>query len=107
MKELSPIVTVKTEQVRPDKREYKFLGTLRRGDGHTIYEYNIVTEEIKPSMFAISSYNYWSVLKGDYSIRRRINVRENCLYLSALNVENAERKFKDVLHNLIRTTLGI
>lgn len=76
-----------TEVVAPVKSEVKFLGSLKPCKGHTLYELDLRTMLIVEAVF--ESIN--AGLNG--AVRKKIVVRDNCLYASALNKQNADKKF--------------
>lgn len=80
------------EQVAKKQKEYKLVGSQRKVAGHTLFEFNKITKEIKPADIRreciINSITCNPVYKN------KIDVRENCFYIQALNVKNAIKKLK-------------
>lgn len=79
------------EQVAKKQKEYKLIGKQRKVAGHTLFEFNKTTKEIKPA--DIHRESVLSV-SGKPTYKTRIDVREGCFYLQALNIKNAERKLR-------------
>ena len=74
------------------QKEVKLLASLRPPLGHSVFELNLETLEIKFAEFKSVSVPF----KRDMfvrEIRKELHVRPNCVYVSALNVKNAKRKF--------------
>lgn len=72
------------------KKENNFIGSKRLRKGHTLFEVNASTGEIK-----IAEYQTKDVfINSDNSTTKRktVIVRENCIYIGALNVENVKKK---------------
>lgn len=80
----------KAQQVSEQKKTL-LVGTIKPQKGHTCFEFNLSTGEIKPAI--IQEVN--STLKG--AVRKKVMVNENCIYTSALNKLNAQRKFLQAL----------
>lgn len=64
------------------------IGTICPQPGHTIFEFNKVTKEIRKAKFENAAYQF---LKNSVH-NKRVNVKENCYYLSSLNEKNAVKK---------------
>ena len=59
----------RVEQVAKKQKEYKLVGQRRKVPGHTLFEYNYKT---------------------------KAEVHEGCIYVQALNKQNAEKKLKRI-----------
>lgn len=92
-----------TQQHNPDqvqdvrqkevKKQLAFIGRKVPGDGHKCYELNLETlimSEIEPIK---TDANFNEAKKGKLSGSRKINIKENCIYVTALNEKNAIKKF--------------
>lgn len=90
MKELeNKETTQKTIQdIRPILTEKKFIGSIKPHKGHKLYEINVTNQEIKE----IKTTKTYDVSKGYSS--SKVDIKENCYYVSALNLKNAIKKFK-------------
>jgi hypothetical protein len=93
MKELKQITTESIELTTPDSRQVKYLGRIKRGDGHTIWEYNIAQDKIVKAQYKSSNIEILVNKEVEFDINRNIYVKPNCLYCSALNHRNAQRQF--------------
>lgn len=68
----------------------KLQGTIRPQKGHTLFELNLKTKEIKPAQF--EEIYYQSDMK-----KKKVIMQHDCIYISALNEKNALRKlFKSI-----------
>lgn len=80
------------------KKQVKFLGSERLKPGHTLYEVNTRTMEVKPAEYEKLD-AVLTDLKAGTRISRRIMVKEDCVYISALNEKNIYRKLSNKLLN--------
>jgi hypothetical protein len=65
-----------------------FLGTARVRPGHRCFEINKITKLVKEADYKI----YAEFEKG---VRKQVNVQPDCIYIIALNKENALRKYNN------------
>lgn len=93
MKELENPRIDKTEvkEVRPAKRE-TIIHRLRPQPGHGCFELNLLTREIRLAEFDDVAIR----LEGD-GIKKKINIKPGCIYTTALNLKNAEKRFIKML----------
>lgn len=80
------------EQVAPKKQEYHLIGRQRRVAGHTLFEFNKITKDIRKA--EIKSNAYTSFATGKVIVEQKVQVKPNCIYIQALNVINAKKKIK-------------
>lgn len=78
------------EQVDKQQKEYHRIGRQRKVSGHTLFEFNRKTKEIRPA--DISREVRVSYINGYPQYITRTEVHEDCFYLQALNVKNAKKK---------------
>lgn len=69
------------------RKALKLMGPLRVQPGHTLFEFNLKTREIKPAEFETTL-----DIKGENATKRLI-LKVNCVYKYFLNRKNAEKKF--------------
>lgn len=81
---------VAQEQVDKKQKEYHLIGRQRKVSGHTLFEFNRKTKEIRPA--DISREVRVSYINGYPQYITRTEVHEDCFYLQALNVKNAKKK---------------
>ncbi len=73
------------------KKTLKYLGKVKLHKGMILFQINVGTSLITPAEIDESVID----LKG--GIRRKVVIKENCLYAPAINIKNAERKFLKML----------
>ena len=104
MKELEKYSNDSNEikQVAPIKKEKELLGTLYPQKGHKCFEINTLTNEIKEAEYSTNETSY--LLNPDVSvksmrgyIKRVLNTKSNCVYITALNKKNALKKYNEQL----------
>lgn len=76
-----------TEEVRFVKIDKdKHLGRLTPHSGHTLYEYNKINFQLQKAKFEPTAFNF----KADAGPSpKKVKIKDNCFYVSALNVKNA------------------
>ena len=76
--------------------EYKLEGSIKPFRGHQIWEINLETMEINPSSFIkrknINWFDALRFIKSGYS--KDIQIKKNCVYISALNKKTALDRFE-------------
>lgn len=81
---------------KPQKQEHRFLGTVIRRPGLTLFEYNSKSKTVQVAEVNTQhSYRYNEKTKKiGVSSRTRVQVRDGCMYVQALNLKNAIRKVR-------------
>ena len=82
----------RVEQVAKKQKEYKLIGKQRKVAGHTLFEFNRKTKEIKPA--DIRRECIIDIGTGNPIYKTKTDVHEDCFYIQALNVKNAEKKLR-------------
>jgi hypothetical protein len=97
MKELEKYNKISTEikATIPIKKKTKLLGSLYPQKGHKCFEINNLTLEINEAKFESVTINITSISQENY-VNKKLLVKENCTYITALNKKNAMKKFKNV-----------
>ena len=78
------------EQVDKQQKEYHLIGRQRKISGHTLFEFNRKTKEIRPA--DISREVLYLYRNGSPKYITRTDVHQDCYYTQALNVKNAKKK---------------
>ena len=78
------------EQVEKQQKEYHLIGRQRKVSGHTLFEFNRKTKEIRPA--DISREVRVLYIDGYPQYITRTDVHQDCFYIQALNVKNAKKK---------------
>lgn len=92
VKVYEPMVSIApSELVAEQRKEFGRIGAQRRLPGLTLYEYDLTTGEIREADVETEA-----TLRLDGPVGRsgRVDAKELCLYVQALNIENARRKFR-------------
>ena len=96
----------KTEltQLNKQKKELKFLGSIRKVRGHTLFSINTKTGEIKPAEYRVKKHLAFHVAKNKdrVSEKKEVVAEKDCIYRQALNKKNLIRKLikeNDSNHN--------
>lgn len=65
--------------------------------GLTLFSINTITGEIKPAEYIKESVITWEqallLIHGKGGIARKVMVEKDCVYIEALNAENAKKKY--------------
>ena len=72
--------------------EYLPLGKLNIKKGHTLYEINLVSDEISEARYEVLNANY-DLRTGMSSSRSKLIINKDCIYIPALNKANALKKY--------------
>ena len=71
------------------QKELKLVGQIKPHRGHTVFELNLVTNIITPAEFTQQDVTFGQAQLPN----KRIIVKQDCIYLAALNETNARKKF--------------
>ena len=71
-------------------KELKYIGSILHRPGHTLFEINLNTGQIKEA--AVKREVYAGV-GGKPIYKSKVQIEKDCYYLEALNVKNAKKKF--------------
>lgn len=86
------------QAVKPIKKEHKFMGSMKPQPGHTLFEINLITGVIVKAIFERKDISFEEAKTKNYVAKSKVVMKENCVYISALNEKNAMKKFiKQVL----------
>jgi len=69
------------EQIESNETESKFLKRVVPHQGHKCFEYNYAENELR-----------YATMSGDNS--KRVDIRKDCVYITALNYKNAIKHFR-------------
>lgn len=100
MKELSSHIkeSIKIHAERQHEKQRKHVGSFIKHNGHTIWQIDLKTQEITPETFSEEFYT----LEG--GITRNIVKKDNYWYCSALNKNNAFKKFNQMAKIFLEKT---
>ena len=79
----------KQQEERKAPAEYHYIGSVRRVKGHTLFSYNTDTKALKRA----DMQREVSVgIEGKPKYNTKTLREKNCVYIQALNLENARKK---------------
>jgi len=87
----------------------KYLGSMAPNPSHTMFEYEVEANVLRKAKFVEDAANFVEVANGKRIAKiKRIDVKDNCLYVSKLNAKSAIKFFQILLNNLdINPTIEI
>lgn len=97
MKELEEQVKIEASVEKQVKKEEKFLGSMKLSPGHKCWELDLNTLHIKEAEYKKIAINFAAAQKGEISRMRKLLTKESCIYVTALNMKNARKKFTIML----------
>jgi hypothetical protein len=80
--------TIELNVKKKQEIEYVLQGTIKPQTGHFVWELNEETGEIKKAEFKQDTFVYGAELPPE-----ELLVKSNCVYIPALNAENAKKKY--------------
>jgi hypothetical protein len=80
---------VKLTQARAEE---KFVKRFKPHTGHTMFEINKVTGDVCVAEFENKALSFDKALNNDVSGSKKIIMKPDCIYVSALNIKNALKK---------------
>lgn len=83
---------VRQEQVAKRQKEYHLIGKQRKVPGHILFEFNKETKEIRPMQINRECRVDFGTGRPIYKTKTYIH--EDCFYVQALNLKNAEKKLR-------------
>lgn len=95
MKEINPFEKDKVEINNQSEKKFQenYLGSFKNlHKSHTLFEFNKNTFEIKPAIFSQQTIDFESAKNNLGLKRKKLIVKPDCIYVSALNIKNAIKK---------------
>ncbi|MFD3001427.1 hypothetical protein ACFS7Z_13730 [Pontibacter toksunensis] len=86
----------KTEIRVEQKKQIKLIGSTRKVPGHTMFELNLETQEIKQAEYQEGTVYAYTEKSHEHQHRLKLVVKENCIYVQALNKKNAFKKLAKI-----------
>tara|TARA_R110002033_G_scaffold11575_3_gene36318 strand:+ start:485 stop:793 length:309 start_codon:yes stop_codon:yes gene_type:complete len=81
---------VKEERKKEVEKKRNLIGSILPKRGHTLFSFNKKTGEIKKAEFVKFDYEWLQETQPN----RKIDIEENCIYLSVLNKKNLIKVLK-------------
>lgn len=82
------------------EKQHKLIQQITPFKGHTLYEINCTTGEIVEPEYETEAIDFKAAANGVIANRRKVIIKDNCLYVSCLNKKNAKKKY---LHWLLQS----
>lgn len=87
-------VKVQAKKKQQKENQINFFGRIKPKKGQSIFEINTKTGEIFQAQFINTTVDYAKAIKGDFSGLNEVIIKDDCIYIPALNEANALRKYK-------------
>lgn len=104
MKELNnqTIDKIEIQAEQQQRKEIKLIGQLKKIAGLTLFEYNTTTKEVKPATYSKVDYKLESLSEKpeEMQVNYKVLIREECMYIQALNKKNALKKINKHLQTI-------
>ena len=85
------IITLPKQEIQAKiNKELKYLGSIKHQPGHTLFEINLNTGQIKE---ATIKREVAVGIDGKPVYKRKVQISADCYYLEALNLKNAKKRF--------------
>jgi len=101
MKETITIPKESIENLKPveQKKQLQLIKKFKPQKGHTLFEINKVTGKVVKAEFEIEKEIHFDKAKKALvpSPNKKVIMRENCIYISALNIKNCFKKLGFVI----------
>lgn len=101
MKETNTIPKEDIQNIKPveQKKQLKLIKKFKPQKGHTLFEVNKVTGQVVKAKFEIEKIISFDKAKSGVvpSPNKKVIMRENCIYISALNIKNCFKKLGFVI----------
>ena len=82
-------------QQKQQEKQTVLVNSIRPHSGHKCFEYNRETGEIKLAEFEEIAVSFEAAARGEIAPKKKILMKENCVYITALNKKNALRKLNN------------
>jgi hypothetical protein len=83
------------------EKQLKYMGSMAPNPSHTMFEYEVEANVLRKAKFVEDAANYEEVATGKKVAKiKRLDVKDNCLYVSKLNAKAAIKFLQLLLNNL-------
>lgn len=81
---------------KPQKQGHRFLGTMIRRPGLTLFEYDSKSKIVRAAEVNTQHFYSYDAKRNKFntSSTSRVQARDGCVYFQALNLKNAIRKVR-------------
>ena len=80
------------EKQAEQQKEEKLIGKISPERGHTLFEINESTKEIKKAVFESQTITFEQAKSKFLTPSKKVLINKGCVYISALNEKNAIKK---------------
>lgn len=76
------------------KRERKLIHTLTPQKNHILFEFDLEKREVRRAEFVKpKEISFLDAMQGNVKLKKEVDGKEGCVYVSAMNEKNAWKKF--------------
>ncbi len=86
-------IEIVNEVKKQVEKQLKFVEQKRPHSGHKCFEINTKTNEINLAEFKEEAISFEDARSGIISGKRKVIIKEGCVYVTALNKKNAIKKY--------------
>lgn len=85
-------IEIVNEVKKEIEKQLKYVGHVRPHSGHKCFEINLKTGEANLAEFKEEAISFEDAKNGIVSGKKKIIIKEDCVYITALNKKNAIKK---------------
>ncbi len=97
MKEIEDFAKIEIREEKQQEKQLKFHGSTLLKRGHTCWQFNYVTGEITKAKFETTAVDYKEATEGVILNRRKLVMKENCLYFNGLNHKSVLKQYTNLV----------
>lgn len=86
------IESVKRNEI---EKQLKFIGQIKPKANHILFEIDLHNGEIRRAEFEAKELDYLKAKDGNYNTNKKVIVKKDCFYISALNLKNCKKILKN------------
>ena len=76
------------------EKKRTLIRTIRPKKNHTLFEFDLNKKEVRRAEFIVEKeISFESAMRGETTQKKEVDGKEGCIYISALNLNNAWKKF--------------
>ncbi len=80
---------IKVHAEKEQEKQTKLVYRMRPKQGHKCFQYDRDTNELTFAEFETVAVDFAAATKGNMALKKKLIVKENCIYVTALNKKNA------------------
>ena len=86
------IESVKRNEI---EKQLKFIGQIQPKPNHILFEIDLHQGEIRRAEFEVKDIHFLKAKDGNYNKNKKVIVKKDCFYISALNEKNCKKILKN------------